>query len=1430
MRRLMNNRTRTFGKTVAMSASALFLAAGAAFAADVPLSVLNAGPSSATIPGIADDPVATIGFPRQIVDLTVPFNLAANLNNNALTVQDSGDATVGVRNRSRAFLAFFDTNVNNNILVQANLNFNALAADSFILFLNEADASTITTLGQLDAFIGNAASQYVQYFFDNAGLGFVDGDITDANLNTGVPILAADILAATPDAGPAALLNPGAAGNFELAIVVFVNGANRVPTEYICVRNGPELVAPIAAASIGPAMNTQVDTIVIVASEQLVDDNTANPMMTDTGALSGADFRVRQNGAGPAILLTDFLANNLSVANSVAGFAVSGDTNEVIEIALNATAADAGDIALIRASTIGFTAGGTGGLVFSFAGEFANGALSTFQVMGEPAPITFGTTELLQGTGQSGFGFGVQQIWTALNFSDAVTSVGDNNQFELVNAAGQVIATSNLVQNTLPTNVQVRGIDDANLDGTTGDNVIDTAATRLFARFTLVDGDDAINSDATWSNDGQDDITLRATRSAISVRMVDGFGGNVATNAIGGALDPDSTSTLGDRARPVAIGFLTRAGDTGDFCEFVDALDVIFDETVQTNANTGAFSFFGYRSGESISDLTTGLGAGLSIPTIDIVTTAVVNDRRLTPSSLALITSFASNDTARASAPAVPVDGTANDGSSSILTGTGDRGYIFAHRNGAVSDAGNRGAVALGTFTAMTNELTGGFVTVSDGAAPALMGANVVGSDVVGGFSEDVNLAFPNTDEAESYFFIMENTSVGRRVNISGAEIDFVNNNTIGLEFVFGLDADFALDPGYLLSVFNPGFPITDNVDNRIDPNVAKTKMVLITPPAAAFKEDGVALVDDDSDKVIEILLKVTGPVELNDGGTLTALADRFFVRGDDFGFDGGESLTLGGLLEDIEISDTPDSDGCFTVTLFLMDGMPFPQEDFYVQYVDTNDQSSPAGSFLVTPTDSGELEIASASIFVSVLRPPVVEGENDNRDGNPLTMTIVGSLDLDGQNALGTTVRAYVWDANDGVGTASFVYKGVVHTLELDGVANGEVRYFHPQLLGSGLGSVEPMGILNRKPELDITATVILEQDGNDIETLVYQEIDNLGVPAIIRPIRVTFRTDPTCPGRFTFTGPGITNGRVIYPGGFEEIGSTVITSPVLSGQPAEIGARPFTLHTRGNKAFNGRPVVIVVEPEDFFAPGADCFLANNFVANRLTFTSDINRTGANATPRTFNIDRALVTSYDLDNYEFGDWAILPIGTNQGDFGAAGNLPNRVSIFNVPATTTATFPTGTDARGAFVVLTGGCSPRLLDTSIVLAIDNRGVYCGDICLLNRVASGYAYAIEADDLNNRTWFTFGPRFSSGQNLSVVTNNTNGGWNLLANLRNADVTPSSGSTGFGGTINITMNAANGVRIWANGFTEFNDLSSIGVNEGVLVFTPTNFVSTP
>ncbi|MGP1310077.1 MAG: hypothetical protein ACTS27_07770, partial [Phycisphaerales bacterium] len=1113
----------------------------------------------------------------------------------------------------------------------------------------------------------------------------------------------------------------------------------------------------------------------------------------------------------------------------------------ILELDLNAPI-DAADEALVLGSLIGFSSETSSGDVYSFAGEDPNPALSTFQSLDRANDLGFDSVQLLQGSGQSGFGNGPTQIWVAIDFDDSINVVGDADQFELLDADGNVIAESDAVQDTLPTNVQVLGIDDEDLDGTADDNVIETANNRLFARFVLDDGDDAINSDATYSDDGQDDINNRETRTAISMRLVDGFAGTTAQTALGGAVNPDATSTLTDLARPIAIGFLTRAGDTGEFCEFVDTLDFIFDETVQTNANTSTSVFLGYASGATISDLTTGLGAGLSIPTIDIVTTATVNDVRLTPTSLALISNFVTNDTAQLGAPAVPVDGTANDGSTEILSGTGDEAYIIAHLDGAVSDAGGRGAVALGTFN-MDDELTGGAEDVDDGAAPALMAANVFDglTDILAGFSENVSTpVVPGLQEAESYFVIMENDEVGRRFNIENGDVDFNGDNTVDITLPGAIDEDISIDPGYNLSVFNPGFDIEDSAGNESDPNVTKTKMVLITTPAPEFKETGIAIIDEDSEKVVEIRLSITGEAVLSADGDLEELADRFFIRGDDDNSDNGDSGELGGLIQDIEIADEPDSEGCYTVTLFMMDNMPIPQEDFYVEYVDTDDQADPADSFLVAPLESGDLEIASDLIYVRVMRPPSLDGFED---GNPLTMTIVGQLDMgDDINALGAEITAYVWKADEGTGSLSFVYKGVVHTAEIDEVADGEVRYFHPQLLGDGDGAVEPMGIINGKPELDITATVTLttqgNEDGNPVdieeEVLVYQTLDDLNSTAVVKPIRITFRDDPSCPGRFTFTGSGITNGRVEYPGDFEEIGSTLVVGNVLGGDSDdEFGARAFTLHTRGEKSFKGCPVVIKVTPESFFAPDVGAFLANNMLfpvaqapaMRALTFMSDIDRTGSNALPVVFNIDYDMVTGYSLNSYEQDNWAILPIPTNQGDRGT--NLPNRVSTGNTALTTSATIPANISARGAFVALTSSEEPALIDGDLVLALDNRGVFCGHICNLTRVVSGYAYAIESENLDaGWTWFTFGNRFSSGASLAVATNNSNGGWNLLANLSDEPVAAGS----FGGQVNITMSAAAGVRVWANGFTDTNDLEEIGVDEGVLVNTTSSFNSVP
>src|SRR5690606_38307376 len=161
------------------------------------------------------------------------------------------------------------------------------------------------------------------------------------------------------------------------------------------------------------------------------------------------------------------------------------------------------------------------------------------------------------------------------------------------------------------------------------------------------------------------------------------------------------------------------------------------------------------------------------------------NDRELTATSISTATTFVANDTISLGAPEVPVDGTANNGETEILSGTGDEAYIGAFQDGAFADAGGRGAFGFGTFNG-DDELTGGFEVVSDGAAPVLLGAN--SNDdldiILAGFSEDVTNVL-GTDEAESFFVIMENDAVGRRVDISDAEVFFNGDNTVEID-LFG--------------------------------------------------------------------------------------------------------------------------------------------------------------------------------------------------------------------------------------------------------------------------------------------------------------------------------------------------------------------------------------------------------------------------------------------------------------------------------------------------------------------------------------------------------------------------------------------------------------------------------------------------------------------
>src|SRR5690606_28531489 len=117
----------------------------------------------------------------------------------------------------------------------------------------------------------------------------------------------------------------------------------------------------------------------------------------------------------------------------VNGVAITGDFNNIIEITLDTVIADAGDQEIIEGSTIGF-APAPGGDVFSIAGETANGASATFQSMERAADLGIDTAQLLQGSGQTGFGAGATEIWVAVDFSDSIDAAGDADQFELVNA------------------------------------------------------------------------------------------------------------------------------------------------------------------------------------------------------------------------------------------------------------------------------------------------------------------------------------------------------------------------------------------------------------------------------------------------------------------------------------------------------------------------------------------------------------------------------------------------------------------------------------------------------------------------------------------------------------------------------------------------------------------------------------------------------------------------------------------------------------------------------------------------------------------------------------------------------------------------------------------------------------------------------------
>ena len=142
--------------------------------------------------------------------------------------------------------------------------------------------------------------------------------------------------------------------------------------------------------------------------------------------------------------------------------------------------------------------------------------------------------------------------------------------------------------------------------------------------------------------------------------------------------------------------------------------------------------------------------------------------------------------------------------------------------------------------------------------------------------------------------------------------------------------------------------------------------------------------------------------------------------------------------------------------------------------------------------------------------------------------------------------------------------------------------------------------------------------------------------------------------------------------------------------------------------------------------------------------------------------------------------------------------------------------------------------PAFVDIDTVLALDTRGVYCGSAGGLNRIASGYAYAVEFGDApaivySNYTWFTFGTLVQnvSGSTLTVTPNATNGGWHLLNNNSGADITASTGAALAGNQIMMSMNDEEGVLIFIEGQPQFSDFEAVAPNDGFLIFTDTQFI---
>lgn len=1483
------------------------VASSAALAQSLPLSTLNGGPSAGSVPTVDDSTVATFAFPREVVDTTVTTVPSGTLAgtagaNSSLTVQTTAGG--GFRNRSRAVVTnALDTNAAARLQLIANSNGAGVAANSFIFIGRSSDIGTgATQIGQsitsLLTFIGSNTEgvQFFQIPFGAVDAIDADAEITEALLNAGVDIPylgtigAAGIFDADPDAG-GPLTGAAFRFNSQFDVMCFAIDAGgtsdpEVVTEFVNIRRSG-ILQTIATAATGTS-DTQINDIRVLAGQQQVDDFTGaggNPGDLTVANLNATDdFLIATDAAGTgAQSLFNFIQNTTLMPGgpyTIASFSLDGtgtaDFNRILILDISPNVTDATAIANLRSRFISYTPT-PGGEVYAVTGGNPGQVYSQLAQAGD---ITITNARLLNGSGRTG-----NNVWVAVDFSANITDEGTGNQLELVATVDGdelVIATGTDVQFAVPSVGDVPGILDANLSvtpdglGTDTDVVIATAPNRLFFELFLNDvgdggPDDAINSDATWSDNGTLNFRNRATRHTFVAR--NSGNGTPASNALGSALGDDVEFAVSDLSRPINIRNVTRnrgTNDPLDLCEVVDQIDIIFDETVQTlTQNRVAVRFNG---GIEIDDLSAGLTGQLELRQADVVAAPTFASSLLSTGTSGLITNFISNDTINFTAPLLAIVGAAADGTSTTLRpGTGfvggDAPYKVAIDANAIVTSVSAGGSNLGNIittgaTFASGALTAGGEDLFDGSSPSLVASNATDTGGVSGDLDFINTGYsensvdfitPTTTEAESYFFIMVDEEFGRLHNMTSAPgnqfatvEDDEGPNQLQIFLTgngsFELDGGTAEDPGYVIANYNPGFPIADSAGNRIDPVTAKTKMVPIGRPSAVFKEMGIGEVDPVTDKVVTILARVTGAVDINTGGDIDELDGRFYVRGgtdnngsgiigDAPGEATGEPQTLDGLIDSIEISDTPDSDGCYVLTITLVEDCPMPQENFILEYVDPDDQSAP-GTWLVDATQTAST-IPSALVTIKVLRAPVVEGDPTPSGGNILTMTIAGTLRLGAdENALGSEIKAYAWKALGDCGTLTFTYKGVVHTVELDtlssgseAIVDGTVLYFHPQLKGEEdeKGTVFPCGVINNCPDYDLYQIIELNNDGDDYELPLYQ---NLNPAFAVAPIALTFRAVTTAGGlgNFTVTGTGISNATFTTNGRFEFIGRTIVTGAADSNN-----ARPYTLHTSGEKSLRGCRVVLVVCPEDFFTD-LPSNLANNLLVNPIIFLSDIDSRMTAVGPDIININYDNIWAQHVSALTFGDWGLFP-WTSRGDgrdFGASA--PNRFRTSSGEVNTFVAIPTGVDARGFFIFINrSSCVPIMADISMALVVDSRGVYCASLRGLDRIVAGYSYALQFGDGVNSAWWwnTFGALLSSTPGgFLVTTNGTNGGWTTTANLRNSTVTANS----LVGQIAITLNS-DGVRIGGDGVaSQFADLIDVESGQAVLINQTETSVNNP